>query len=121
MRTTFNYPEAGKNYSVTISIGEYANQRHMITLLGVDNEPFAVATVNMPEIHLEQDEVLIMDYSENEGMLDFLLTNDIVTLTDQVIESGYVRLYVCILNPEFVWGITQAYEEYQYEQHFNEY
>jgi len=30
--------------------------------------PVATATVNMPDIALEADEVLIKDYSENQGM-----------------------------------------------------
>ena len=118
----YRFKTKHSEYNVIIEKKQYTNGRTAIQLIDKeDGCPVMIATVNIPEEILEKDEVIIKDYSENEGMLDFLLTNDIVTLTDQVIESGYVRLYVCILNPEFVWGITQAYEEYQYEQHFNEY
>ncbi len=33
-----------------------------------DGEPVAVATINLPELALAADEVVIKDYSENEGM-----------------------------------------------------
>jgi hypothetical protein len=39
-----------------------------LELFHPEEGPVATATVNIPEITLEDDEVLIKDYSENEGM-----------------------------------------------------
>jgi hypothetical protein len=77
---------------------QYTNGRVAIQLISVeDNEPYAVASVNVPDARLESDEVIIKDYSENEGMLEFLLQNNIVTLTDRKIQSGWVTMPVCKL------------------------
>ena len=60
-------------------------------------EPIATCTVNMPEVALEADEVLIKDYSENEGMTEFLEREGIVKRTGRVVGSGYVTIPVCKL------------------------
>ena len=61
-----------------------------------DGFPFAKCTVNIPG--LEKDEVAIKDYSENEGMLDFLLSNSIVEKPHRYEHSGYVRIPVCKMS-----------------------
>ena len=50
--------------------------------------------------------MLVKDYSENEGVLDFLTTNNIVVPTDKWVTTGFVDVQVCILNPESEWGMT---------------
>ena len=57
----------------------------------------AIATVNIPEIPLESDEVIIKDYSENEGMLKALLTAGIVAEPHRFVGSGFVTMPVCRL------------------------
>ena len=61
-------------------------------------EPIATATVRIPCCGLESDEVLIKDYSENEGMLNALIQAGYVTPTGRLVESGFVRLPVCKLH-----------------------
>lgn len=36
-------------------------------------ETAAIATVNVPDIYLEPDEVLIKNYSENEGIMELMV------------------------------------------------
>jgi hypothetical protein len=60
-----------------------------------DGSPVAVATVHMPELALAADEVVIKDYSENEGMLSLLVAEGIVSPPLRAVQSGYVVLYVC--------------------------
>ncbi|HMQ33718.1 MAG TPA: hypothetical protein PKD53_23500 [Chloroflexaceae bacterium] len=43
-----------------------------------DGSPVAVATVHVPDLPLAADEVVIKDYSENEGMLNTLVSAGIV-------------------------------------------
>jgi hypothetical protein len=116
---TFIINEDNRSYEVRVKITQYENCRHCIELIQVDSDLlFTVCTVNMPEIDIKMDEVLIKDYAENEGVLHFLLVNDIVTLTDEVVFSGYVQLNVCILNPEYIWGISRDYEQYELNKYY---
>jgi hypothetical protein len=82
--------------------------------------PYATATVNVPEVLLADNEVLVKDYSENEGVLDFLIKYNIVTPTPNGVHSGFVWLPVAILNDESVWGdVPNAYcmnEEPEYDR-----
>jgi len=95
---------------VTINKRYYNNGRIALEILNADensvefNFPYAVATVNMPDVLLEENEVLIKDYTENEGVLKFLVENNIVYATERGVESGFVWLPLCILRPEDHWG-----------------
>ncbi len=61
----------------------------------VDGQPYAVATVNIPELGMVEGYVAVKDYSENEGVLKFLIDNDIVEPPVTHVESGYVKLPIC--------------------------
>jgi hypothetical protein len=69
------------NYTVyLINAGSYANGRKAIRIVDVeDGSPIMTATVNLPDVHLEEDEVIIKNYSENEGCLPFLVANGVVS------------------------------------------
>jgi len=100
-----------QTYSVTVKLSKYANGRTSIQILdAIDGQPYATASVNIDHVLLADNEVLIKDYSENEGMLDFLIKNNIVTPTPNGVQSGFVWLPVAILNDESVWGeVPNAY------------
>ena len=71
-----NYSE----YTVILTGGSYANGRKAIRILDAeDGIPVMTATVNVPDEHIEPDEVIIKNYSENEGCLPFLITNGVVS------------------------------------------
>jgi hypothetical protein len=98
----------GDEISLMVHITNYSNDRPAIELLWNDPEhnelhTYAIATVNMPEVNLKANEVLIKNYSENEGVLQFLVDNKIVVPTGKIVETGYVKLPICILNPESEW------------------
>lgn len=59
-------------------------------------EPVAVATVNIPEIPLAPGEVVVKDYSENEGMLDTLVAAGVVSAPSRAVQLRYVTVYVCM-------------------------
>ena len=78
---TFTITQFGSTTEVYIRQRNYPNGRPALELIDVtDHIPYAVATVNLPDVLLEDNEVLVKDYSENEGILDFLIDNNIVTL-----------------------------------------
>jgi len=90
---------------VQVNIGRYANNRPSITLIDTeDGIPYATASTNLPDVLLLDNEVLIKDYSENIGMLNFLVKNNIVFETGKYVTSGFVEIPVCVLNPETEWG-----------------
>ena len=57
-----------------------------------------VATVNVPGYFLRQDEVLIKDYSENQGMLKALEDAGAVKATGMTARSGFVAIPVAELQ-----------------------
>lgn len=80
-----NYSE----YTVILSTGSYANGRKAIRILDAeDGSPVMTATVNVPDVQLEPDEVIIKNYSENEGCLPFLITNGVVSPAERWLGHG---------------------------------
>jgi len=120
---TLTSPFTGENIPVTVNIRKYNNGRPAIELLEMDPEygytPYATASVNLPDVLLQPNEVLIKDYAENEGITKFLSKHNIVVPTNNWVRSGYVDIQVCILNPESEWGaIPSVYsldEEPEYD------
>lgn len=101
----FKLTAFGQTRDVVIQLHKYSNDRPVIQLIDAeDGEPYATATVNIPDVLLLDNEVLVKDYSENEGILDFLVKNNIVTPTQNGVQSGFVWLPIAILNDESVWG-----------------
>jgi hypothetical protein len=79
-----------------ISWGKYPNGRVSIQLFG-KNGPMGTATVNIPSEPLDDYEVIIKSYSENEGMLEALVSAGIVKETGRYVTTGYVIAPVCRL------------------------
>ncbi len=75
----------------------YHKGNRVAIFLSDKGEPVATCSVNIPEQPLAPDEVFIKDYSENEGMVDFLVAEGIVERTDRFVASGYVDIPVCRL------------------------
>lgn len=60
-------------------------------------EPVSTCTVNLPDEPLGEGEVFIKDYSENEGMVEFLVKEGVVEKTGREVRSGYIAVPVCKL------------------------
>lgn len=87
-----------KGWQCEVLLKEYYNKNKAIVLIDkYDKQLIATATVNIPEIQLEPDEVIIKDYSENEGMLKVLVDAGIVQPTGKKVTSGYVEMEICKL------------------------
>lgn len=63
-------------------------------------EPVAIATINMPEIPLSDDEVVIKDYAENEGLLEVLQAAGIVREVVRYVQAGWVEVPVVKVDLE---------------------
>ena len=80
---------------VTAFYGEYANGGPSLQLLANDGSPLCTASVWVPG--LQDGEIGIKDWSENKGILDQLVSLDLVAPPHRHIPSGYVMVAVCKL------------------------
>jgi hypothetical protein len=86
-----------KKWQCNVLLKQYSNNRTAITLEDADGEPIATATVNLPDEPLEKDEVFIKNWSENEGMLDVLITAGIIGPVIEEVPTGFVKAQKCKL------------------------
>lgn len=74
---------------VDIIAGKYPNRRLALTLIDIyDGTPAAKVTVNVPECPLEKDAIIVKSYSENEGMLEWLVKSGLVESTGKPVIVG---------------------------------
>jgi len=86
---TYQLKTPYSEYTVILSGGTYANGRQAIRILDAeDGLPVMTATVNVPEVDLEPGEIIIKNYSENEGCLPFLITNGVVSSVERWVGHG---------------------------------
>jgi len=73
-----------------VQFARYENGRVAIRLSDVETgEPTAVSTINMPEVDLADDEVIVKDYGENDGMDQTLEAAGLVEFTERSVQAGY--------------------------------
>jgi hypothetical protein len=93
------YTISGRTFNVRLEKAEYNNSAICLQLLNdggdEDGLPFAVCTVYIPHEQLDEDEVAVKDYSENEGMLQYLIKNKVVKLPHRYAKTGYVTVPIC--------------------------
>ncbi len=86
------------DWSCDVVVKKYHNGRNAIELVDVyDGSRVAIATVNLPDVDLEANEVIIRNYSEAEGMLDILVKAGVIEPTGKVVTSGFATLEICKL------------------------
>lgn len=78
-------------------ITKYLNNRPAIFIESVEGAKMGVLSVNLPEESLEQDEIFIKDWSENEGLLDSLVQSGILIDTGKRHPVGFVEAAICKL------------------------
>lgn len=87
-----------KEWDCVLQFHKYNNDRTALMLVDeYDGSPVAVATINIPNEDLGKDEVVIKDYTENEGMLDTLIDAGIISNPVAYIKTGYVNSPICKL------------------------
>lgn len=91
---------------VTIQFGQYSNGEPAIQIFSETEGPIATATVNLESygIHPAPGHVLIKEYSENEGMVDALITAGIITERGQSYSFGFIQdgAFECPLAEEYL-------------------
>ena len=81
-------------YTLVLQFGQYRNNNRVsITLIDAeDGIPFAVATVNLPDEPMADNEVAIKNHSENEGILWALQDAGVVGEIKREVQSGFVGI-----------------------------
>lgn len=67
-----------------------------IRIVDEDGMPYATCTAQIDG--LAPDEFAIKNWTENEGMLDVLIANEIVEPPHRWVESGFVSVPICRLK-----------------------
>lgn len=80
-----------------LDIREYPNGRTALAAKDMRGLPFAKFSSNLPDHTMEEGEIAIKNYSENEGVLEELVRLEIVSPPHRTIEQGYVEFPVCKL------------------------
>lgn len=101
--TTFHFTSYGEDMLLMPETSPYANGRTCLALLYWDGEmqgwfPFAKVTTNLPDQHLNEGEVFVKDWSENEAIVAHLESLGVLTRTGREVISGYVAPAVMRLD-----------------------
>jgi len=98
---------------VTVKETRYNNGRPCLQLFDSEGFPYATATINVPKKEFDTELVVIKDYSENEGVYEFLLKHNIVSLPVAHYKTGFFLCPVAVIFPEEEWeGIRDVELEY---------
>jgi len=104
MENTISIPFSspyGEFFNISLVFGQYRNGQRAIEMIDeADGAPYAVATVALVDEQLSADEVAIKNWSENEGVLESLIENEIVSAPIRYVSSGFVRVPICKLLVE---------------------
>lgn len=89
----------GDSYNVTINELQYGNKRTALEFIDEeDSSPVLVATVNIPDEYLNPGEIIIKNWSENEGVLEYLQSKGIVSEVIRTVPTGFCHGDVVIYN-----------------------
>lgn len=90
-----------KKYNVRLVFSRYmSNNNTCLSLYDKHDELVAVCSLNT-DLKLPKNEMGIKNYSENEGMLDWLVENGIVELPYDFMQSGFITIPICKIKIDF--------------------
>lgn len=84
-----------------VNVGEYSNGRIALELVDKNGDMIADVTINIPETHLNEGEIIVKDYSENEGMYETLLAAGVISKIKRRAFSGYITAPIVDLLVKF--------------------
>jgi hypothetical protein len=97
---TFELVTPYSTYDVKLVRGFYGNGNKAVQLMDAeDGSPVMIATVNLGNRNPD-DLITIKNYSENEGVLEFLQEIGFVGEVDHYEQAGWVEVPVCKLTDE---------------------
>jgi hypothetical protein len=90
---TYNF----KGTSVTIKVIDSITPNRIQLHESLTGIPYKIATGNIPALASIDGYVAIKNYSENEGMLEFLIQNDIVDIPVTYVKEDHISFPICKL------------------------
>lgn len=91
----------GMKSEVEPLFGTYADGTTAV-MLYEEHEMYCRLTVSVPGTHLNEGEILIKDWAENEPVIQHLLSSGHLLSTGREVASGHVFPKVMRLGPEFL-------------------
>ena len=87
-----------------IEIGKYfkTNKNYIKFIEKETGEPWTTASVNIPDIHIGDEDVILKIYSENSGIMQDLLDNDIIEEPHSYIQSQMVQFPVARIKEKWL-------------------
>lgn len=74
---------------------QYSNRRLALTLEDpITGDPWATATVNLPQEDLPDGYAFMHGYSENEGLPEALAKAGVIELTGKKVKTGFVEVEI---------------------------
>lgn len=100
--------KAYPNKKVIVQFTRYLEgNRVAIRLFTLRNENLATATINVPEYPLEDFNVIVKDYAENQGMVDTLIEGGIIEANQAgTIRQGFITAPIHPLTKKAIDKIT---------------
>jgi hypothetical protein len=87
-----------KGFELTAQFAKYQNGQVAIKLTdNSDGFPYATATVCVEDNLLNEGEVAIKNYSENEGILESLIEAEVIEVPHAFIQSSFTKIPICKL------------------------
>ncbi len=80
-----------------VVVRRYTNDRVALCLETPQRTPIITATINIPDAALDPDQVIIKNYSENEGVLAALVQAELIQDSGIDIPAGHTHGDVCRL------------------------
>lgn len=81
-------------YAVSIKKAEYSNGRIAMRIMDNYGQPITTATINIPNEVCPEGHAFIKDYSENEGVLAFLVAKKITSKSISTVNSGWLTAHL---------------------------
>lgn len=91
----------GKVRKLTLTKSKYGNGRIAILAMEEDGSQWGMLTVNFPDAELEEKEIVVKDYSENESWVPQVLTalSEYFEDTGKKVHSGFVSASIWKMTP----------------------
>lgn len=83
-----------KEWNAELRLEEYVNGGYALELYETEDDYECITTCSVYLDGVKEDEIAIKDNNENEGMVNFLVENNILELPHREIQSGYVSFPV---------------------------
>jgi hypothetical protein len=101
--------EYGENATVKLLFDRYVSTNHiaLTTVSQLTGEPYLTATCNL-DADMGEFEFAVKDWSENRGILEWLVKNEIGRSANWKIRTGHVFAEVFELLPKYQAMIREA-------------